>query len=94
MPLGKSSSFVQPYISAAAGVSVVDFRQYLGEFGGNDNSANFMAQAGAGILIPFSHTSAAGIKLGANFNYINYSKNGFSNLNNVDFLAGVYIPLR
>lgn len=92
-PLGGKSS-IQPYISAGAGLGIVSFTQYLGEFGSSENSAGFMLQGGAGIKIPFGVTKNAGVSLGANYNMINYKKNGFDNFDNVNFQAGLYFPLR
>jgi hypothetical protein len=93
-PLGGKGAPVQPYLSGGAGLSLIGFKQYLGEFGSVDNSASFVAQAGAGVYIPFGKLSAAGLKLGANYNYVPYNKNGLGSLNTVDFQAGVFFPLR
>lgn len=93
-PLGSSASPVQPYISGGAGFSFVSVKQYLGEFGGGDNSVSFAAQAGAGVFVPFGKLSAAGLRLGADYSYLPYNKNGFGSFNSVDVHAGVYFPLR
>jgi long-subunit fatty acid transport protein len=53
-PLGGKQSMVQPYITAGAGLGIVSFTQYLGEFGGSNNGGGFMAQGGAGIFVPFT----------------------------------------
>jgi len=92
-PLG-SKSAIQPYISAGAGLGVISFTQYLGEFGGSDNSAGLMLQGGAGLKIPFGVTHNAGFSVGANYNMVTYKKNGFNNFNNLNLQAGVYFPLR
>jgi len=93
-PLGKTAAPVQPYISGAAGVSLVDFSQYLGEFGSVTNNAGLTAQGGVGVVIPFGRYSLSGINIGADYNYIRYSNYGYSNLNNLGFHAGVTFPLR
>lgn len=95
-PLGTSETAkVQPYVSAGAGVSLVSYGQYLGEFGGTKSSSSFTAQAGAGIKIPFGHKyNQTGIKLGTTYNYINYNRNDISKLNNVGFNAGVVFGLK
>ena len=93
-PLNGKRSAVQPYISAGAGLGITSFTQYLGEFGGSDNSANLMLQGGAGFQIPFNATGTAGFSLGANYNMVNYKKNGFDNFNNLNLQAGLYFPLR
>jgi outer membrane protein with beta-barrel domain len=93
-PLGGKRAAVQPYITAGAGLGVISFTQYLGEFGGTDNSASLMLQGGAGLSIPFSNTGNSGFKIGANYNMVSYNKNGFNNFNNVNFQAGVFFPLK
>ena len=53
MPLAGKGGLLQPYISAGAGLSFVDFRQYLGAFGSMESNALFTAQGGAGIYAAF-----------------------------------------
>jgi hypothetical protein len=95
-PLGSSATAkVQPYVSAGAGFSFVNYGQYLGEFGGAQSSSPFTAQAGAGIKIPFgSRYNQTAFKLGATYNYINYNRNDIAKLNNVGFNAGVVFALK
>ncbi len=93
-PLGGKKSFVQPYISAGAGLGITSFTQYLGEFGGTDNNAGLMVQGGAGITIPFCNTGKSGFRLGANYNMVAYNHNGFSNFNNLSFQAGIFFPMK
>ena len=93
-PLGNSGSLVQPYISAATGFNIIDFRQYLGEFGSSSNSAAFTAQAGAGVMMPFRKNSGAGFSVGADYNYVSYTKFGYNNLNNISLRAGIHFPLK
>jgi outer membrane protein W len=93
-PLGDKKGTIQPYISAGAGLGITSFTQYLGEFGSTDNTSGFMLQGGAGIAIPFNKFSHAGIRLGANYNMVNYNHNGFSNFNNINFHAGLFFPLK
>lgn len=93
-PMGGSHSPVQPYVSLGAGVGITTFTQYLGEFGGSDYTGKLMLQGGAGIAIPFGSASNSGFRLGANYNLVNYDKNGFGNFNNLNLQAGLYFPLR
>jgi len=93
-PLAATHAPVRPYVALGAGVSIIDFTQYLGEFGGTNSSAGFTAQGSAGIKIPFGKFSKSGVNIGADYNYISYSKFGYNNLNNVSLHAGVYFPLR
>lgn len=94
-PMGTQASFIQPYVSLGAGVNLVNYRQYLGEFPGNDASVNFAAQAGAGVLVPFSKSNnQTGIRLGATYNHGAYKRNNIENLNTVGVNAGVVFNLR
>jgi Outer membrane protein beta-barrel domain len=93
-PLSGTAAPVKPYISAAAGVSIVEFSQYLGEFGNTTNDAGLTAQGGIGLIIPFGRHSMSGLNIGADYNYIRYNKYGYNNLNNVGLHAGVTFPVR
>lgn len=95
-PLGANTAApIQPYVSAGAGVNLVNYGQYLGEFGGMQSSTAFAAQAGAGIKIPFGNQrNQTAIKLGAAYNYSAYKNNNLSNLNNVGINAGVVFGLK
>lgn len=93
-PLAGNGKVLQPYISAAAGMNLLLYRQYLGEFGGSDNKATFMAQAGAGLNISLGKKKEAGFTIGADYNFIPYNKYGFKNMNNLGLHAGFYFPLK
>jgi hypothetical protein len=90
-PLAHKSA-VLPYISLGAGVSFVNFHQYLGEFGSSNSAVSFTGQAGAGIHVPFGKYSLAGLNLGADYNFVQYKKSGYNGLNNLSFKAGLYFP--
>ncbi len=86
---------VQPYITAGAGASFVTYNQYLGEFSSTQKSStSFAAQAGAGVMIPFGKLSASGLQIGADYSYVPYKNFGYSNLNTLNFHAGVFFPLK
>jgi hypothetical protein len=95
-PLAESQTAkIQPYVSAGAGVNLVSYGQYLGEFGGNEASVPLAAQAGAGIQIPFGRRiNQTGFKIGATYNYVNYNKNNLSGLSNLGVNAGVVFALK
>ena len=95
-PLGASATaIVQPYVSAGVGVNMINYGQYLGEFGGTESSTAFAAQAGAGVSIPFGNRiNQTGIKLGVTYNYSNYNRNEISKLNSAGVNAGVVFGLR
>ncbi len=90
----KKPSRIQPYISLGAGLGLVDFTQYLGEFAGQDNAGSFMVQGGAGVAVPFSKTGLSGLRIGGDYNFISYKQNGFGNLESVSLKAGLYFPLQ
>lgn len=92
-PVGNKNSLVQPYLSVGAGLGITSFTQYLGEFGGTDNSAGLMLQGSAGVQISLCKTNKAGLRLGANYNMVSYKRNGFTNFNNLGLSAGVFFPL-
>jgi hypothetical protein len=95
-PMGAlANAKVQPYISAGAGVNLVNYGQYLGEFGGTEAATPFAAQGGAGIKIPFGRSyNQTAFKIGATYNYSAYKRNDLTSLNTVGFNAGVVFALR
>lgn len=95
-PMGaNATAIVQPYVSAGAGINLINYGQYLGEFGGTEASTAFAVQGGAGIKIPFGDKiNRNGIKIGATYNYSNYNHNDVSKLNNIGISAGVIFGLR
>jgi outer membrane protein W len=93
-PKGGSSS-IQPYVSAGAGVNMVNYSQYFGQFTDNQASIPVAAHAGAGILIPFGNKfNQSGFKLGATYNFSAYNKNNISNLSSVGAHASLVFALR
>ena len=87
------AGIVKPYVSVGAGGNLINFRQYLGEFGSGSTSVGFLAQGGAGIMIPFSKRGSSGVSVGASYEYALYNKNGYHNLNSMNLHAGVVLPL-
>jgi hypothetical protein len=84
------SGLIQPYVSAAAGVNVIHFSEYVGEFNSLDNSSvGFTAEAGAGLKIPFGQHERAGFLLGASYRFSPYNKYEIKNLNTVNLHAGL-----
>lgn len=91
--LTPATGFVQPYVSLGAGVDLINYDQYLGQFGNSTSSASFMAQGDAGVMIPFGRLSASGVQIGAGYNYVPYKKNGYTDLNSFDVHVGVHFPI-
>lgn len=95
-PLAASATAkIQPYVSAGAGISLVNYGQYLGEFGGSQSSGSFAGQAGAGLKIPFGNKyNQTAFKLGATYNYTNYKRNEINSLNTLGIHAGIVFALK
>ncbi len=93
-PGGLSNFPIQPYLTAAAGLNFINFDQYLGEFGSRDASTSFTARAGAGVVIPLANKGSTGLKLGANYNYTPYTRNGYNGLDTWDLQAGIYFAIK
>lgn len=89
-----SASFLKPYVSVGAGANIIDFNQYLGEFGSGQTNVGFRAQGGLGVMIPFTKFSSSGINVGATYDYAPYHKFGYNDLSSVNFQAGVTINLK
>jgi hypothetical protein len=94
LPMGSKKTFVQPYISAGAGIDFASFTQYLGEFAGKDNATKLIFQGAAGAFIPFSKTSPCGFNIGADYNLAGYNKFDIKNFNNLSAHIGIYIPVQ
>lgn len=89
-----NTSVIKPYVSLGAGVNIIDFKQYLGEFGSSETNAGFVAQGGLGVLVPFGKMKTSGINVGADYNYAPYKKYNYNDLNSVNFQAGVYFRIK
>jgi opacity protein-like surface antigen len=95
MPGAENSSIVKPYFSAGAGISLINFSEYLGEFSSLDNNtAKFTAQAGAGVKIALCKNDKAGLLLGANYQYTPYNKYDIKSINAVNLQAGLQFRLK
>lgn len=92
---GNTKAKLQPYLSAGAGLNVVNYQQYYGEFGGAEYSAPLALQAGAGLQMPLSSNGKTSLKLGATYNYSGYTKNDYTTkLGNVGIHAGLVFPFK
>lgn len=95
-PLQGTAHLIQPYLSGGAGVSLVTYHQYLGEFAADNNKmkANFTAMADAGIIIPFhKYDTNTGFQLGASYYYTKFNQPGAANMNTVGIHAGLVFQL-
>ncbi len=95
MPMAEKASIIQPYLSAGAGVNLVNFSEYLGEFSSaSKTNAKFTAQAGAGVKIPLGKNDKAGFLLGATYNYTPYNQYDIKNISAVNLQAGLQFKLK
>lgn len=84
---------VRPYLSLGAGANLINFTQYLGEFGSTASNVGFMAQGELGVMIPFGKISRSGITIGTSYDYAPYHKYGYHNLSSLNIKAGVVFTL-
>ena len=89
-----TGTYLKPYVSLGAGANIIDFNQYLGEFGSSQTNTGFLAPGGLGLMIPFTHFSASGFNVVATYTYAPSNDNGYHDLSNVNFQAGVTINLK
>ena len=89
-----TDSYVRPYISAGAGGNLISFKQYFGEFGNTQTNFGFVAEGGAGIMIPFKKMSTSGFYICGTYDYAPYKKNGYRDLNSVNIQAGISFEIR
>jgi hypothetical protein len=84
---------IRPYVSVGAGANMIDYHQYLGQFGSSKTNIGFLAEGGVGLKVPFGKTSASGIDVGATYDFAPYKKYGFKDLNTFNVKAGIYFKL-
>jgi len=85
---------VQPFVSLAAGGSIINYNQYAGEFS-NDGKTKFAfaARPELGLYVPFRKGSNAGFSISGGYNYMPFNYNGINHLNSIYASAGVSFPL-
>jgi opacity protein-like surface antigen len=86
------NGMIRPYVGAGAGVNLISFDQYLGEFDNPQSKAKLTFRGDAGFLIPLSRYSTTAIKIGAGYQYAPYDKE--INLNSWGVHAGIRFALR
>ena len=95
MPNAAKTNIIQPYLSAGAGVNVVSFSEYLGEFSSlNKTDAKFIAQVGTGVKIALGKNDKAGFLLGASYNYTPYNQYDLKNISALNLQAGLQFKLK
>ena len=86
---------IKPYVALGVGGNIITYRQFVGEYDDDKNSFRFAAQPELGVNILFGgYTGGVGLNIAAAYNYMPFSYNGLSNLNNLGVKAGINIPLK
>ncbi|MBB1284029.1 outer membrane beta-barrel protein [Flavisolibacter sp. BT320] len=86
---------VQPYVGLGIGGNLVNYNDYLGEFGSEQkNSFGFAARAHAGVYIPFRKHGESGFTLSGSYSIMPFKTDELSNLNHIGIHAGVTLPMR
>lgn len=93
-PHSVNTSRVQPYLSLGAGITLVNYRQFYGEFSNGNASTSLAAQAGAGAMFSFGKNKISSLQVGANYNYASYNNNGLKNLSTIGLQAGIIFPIK
>ncbi|MEO6314462.1 MAG: outer membrane beta-barrel protein [Chitinophagaceae bacterium] len=87
-------AIIQPYLALGAGGNIITYNQYAGQFSNDGKTKfSFAARPEAGVYVPFRKGSAAGVSLGAGYNYMPFKYNGIDNLNSIAARIGVSFPL-
>jgi len=85
---------IRPYAGIGAGINMVNFDQYLGEFPTSKVTVKPALTGSAGIKVPLGATKTAGLDLGAHYNYLPFNFSGYQNLNSWGAHLGLYFPLK
>jgi hypothetical protein len=86
---------VQPYAGLGIGGNLINYNDYVGEFGLEQKTAfGFAARPHAGVYIPFRKHGESGLAVGASYSIMPFNSDEVSNLNHVSIHAGITLPLR
>lgn len=86
---------VQPYVGLGIGGNLINYNDYLGEFGSErKTSFGFAARPHAGVYIPFRKHGESGFTLSGSYSIMPFKTGDLSNLNHIGIHAGVTLPMR
>jgi opacity protein-like surface antigen len=85
---------VRPYVAAGAGMNLVNYDRFYGEFASSQTAIKPALTGEAGIKIPLGYSKQSGLNIGAHYNYLPFNYNGIKNLNSVGAHISVFFPLR
>lgn len=90
LPFNQTLTAIQPYVSLGAGVNLVDYAQYLGEFPSSATKAGFRLQGGLGVKVPVWQARGLGVDVGGAYDYSPFHHYGLKNLNTLNVHGGIY----
>ncbi|NTS40963.1 outer membrane beta-barrel protein [Flavisolibacter sp. BT320] len=86
---------IQPYVGLGIGGNLVNYNDYLGEFGAEQKTSfGFAARPHAGVYIPFRKHGESGFTLSGSYSIMPFKTTALSNLNHIGIHAGVTLPMR
>jgi opacity protein-like surface antigen len=85
---------VRPYVAAGAGMNLVNYDQFYGEFPSSRTAIKPALTGEAGINIPLGYSKQSGLSFGAHYNYLPFNYEGIKNLNSVGAHVSIFFPLK
>jgi len=82
---------VYPFVGLGAGINVIKYDKYYGEFVHYMHVVRFAAQPELGLHIPFTQEDKVGVNLGAGYNFMPFKDGEVDKLDNISFKAGLDI---
>jgi hypothetical protein len=85
---------IRPYVGAGAGVNLLNYDQFYGEFNSSRTAIRPAVTGEAGVKIPLGYSKQSGLNIGAHYNYLPFNFDGIKNSNTVGAHVSVFFPLR
>ena len=86
---------VRPYAALGVGGKLINYDEYVGEFGMEQKTKfGFAARPEAGLYIPFRKQGESGFTIGASYSIMPFKSGVVNKLNSIGIHAGVAVPLR
>jgi len=89
-----NTGLFRPYVGLGAGVNLINYDQYFGEFKYSQQFAKPTFSADAGVLVPVSKDQRYGVRLSTAYNFTPFNKEGIAHLSTWNVQAGFFLPLR
>lgn len=88
------TGWLKPYVGAGAGLNVINYDQFLGEFEYNKSYVKPAFSGDLGLLIPFHKSSNYGARISTSYNFSPFNKEGIKNIDTWNVQAGVVFPIK